>query len=90
MHAAHLKIEGRVQGVWYRASTREQAVSLGLFGWVKNMPDGNVEAFAQGPKEMIEALAVWCRQGPPHASVTKVDVTWTDPDAAIRTFDVRY
>lgn len=71
---AKLKIHGRVQGVFYRQSTREKARELGLSGWVKNMPDGTVEALAAGPENVIDELIAWCRQGPAYARVEKVDV----------------
>jgi acylphosphatase len=69
---AHLIIEGRVQGVWFRDSTRQEAVKLGLSGWVKNRFDGAVEVVAEGPKERIETLVKWCHHGPPAARVTRV------------------
>ncbi|OQX63614.1 MAG: acylphosphatase [Deltaproteobacteria bacterium] len=68
----HLIVEGRVQGVWFRESTRREAVSLGLTGWVRNKPDGSVELVAEGPEDQIDILAAWCRQGPPAAKVNRV------------------
>ena len=67
-----LIIEGRVQGVWFRDSTRREAVSLGLSGWVRNRRDGNVEALIEGPQEAVDQLVSWCRNGPPAATVTRV------------------
>ena len=67
-----LIIEGRVQGVWFRDSTRTQAVRLGLTGWVRNRADGTVEVLAEGPEKPVRRLVAWCRQGPPHAVVTRV------------------
>lgn len=78
MHLARLRIRGRVQGVFYRKSAEEAANNLGLAGWVRNMPDGSVEAFACGDREIIEAFAKWCRQGPPGAKVESVDVVWRE------------
>ncbi len=69
---AHLIIEGMVQGVWFRDSTREEATRLDLTGWVKNRFDGNVEIVAEGPREKVEKLIEWCHHGPPIARVTKV------------------
>jgi acylphosphatase len=69
---AHLIVEGRVQGVWFRDSTRQEAVRLGLSGWVKNRFDGAVEVVAEGPRERIETLVKWCHHGPPAAKVTGV------------------
>ncbi|WP_428263598.1 acylphosphatase [Haliangium sp.] len=71
----HLRVTGRVQGVFYRATTQERAQSLGLTGWVSNKPDGSVELEAQGPKAKLDALAAWCRRGPPNARVDAVAVT---------------
>lgn len=79
--AVHLRIEGRVQGVYYRASTVQQAQRLGLTGWVLNCADGAVEAWAEGPKENLEQLIAWCHQGPPGARVTNVSVEWQVPKA---------
>ena len=68
----HLIIEGRVQGVWFRDSTRTEATRLDLTGWVKNRFDGNVELVAEGPREKVEKLIEWCQHGPPMAHVIKV------------------
>jgi acylphosphatase len=67
-----LVIEGRVQGVWFRDSTRRQAVSNAVNGWVKNRADGKVEAILEGDADSVDRLAQWCRQGPPGARVTNV------------------
>jgi acylphosphatase len=67
-----LVIEGRVQGVWFRDSTRHEAKALGVSGWVKNRRDGAVEVVAEGPEEKVRELVAWCRHGPPHAVVTGV------------------
>ncbi len=69
----HLIIEGRVQGVWFRDSTRTEAVKFNLTGWVKNRNDGNVEVIAEGPKEKVERLVEWCHHGPPSARVSRVN-----------------
>ncbi|MGE0716971.1 MAG: acylphosphatase [Alphaproteobacteria bacterium] len=67
-----LRIEGRVQGVWYRAWTVETARSLGLRGWVRNRADGSVEALVIGPATAVDAMVERCRRGPPKAVVTAV------------------
>lgn len=77
----HLIIEGRVQGVGYRASFAALANSLGLSGWVRNRVDGSVEALVEGPDEALERLITWARQGPPAARVDQLILTDTD-DAA--------
>jgi acylphosphatase len=69
-----LRITGRVQGVYYRASTVQQAQALGLRGWVRNRRDGSVEALATGPAEAVQALIEWAQRGPVMARVERVEV----------------
>ncbi len=76
MVRVHLRVEGRVQGVFFRASTMEQAIRLGLKGWVRNCPDGSVEAVAEGEKEKLNELVRWCHHGPPGGRVENVLVQW--------------
>ena len=85
----HLKIAGRVQGVFYRASVCERAHNLGLAGWVRNRPDGRVELVAEGPREALESLLAWCRKGPPLARVESVETDWGAPAGEISPFEVR-
>lgn len=68
-----LRIKGRVQGVFYRQSAKEEAERLGLTGWVRNLPDGDVEAVAEGAPEQLSRFLEWCRRGPPAARVTDVE-----------------
>jgi acylphosphatase len=70
---AHLVIEGRVQGVFFRSALRAEAVSAGVAGWTRNLPDGRVEAVLEGPAELVERIVSWCRVGPPGARVDSVD-----------------
>lgn len=74
-HHKRLHIFGRVQGVYYRASTQQEAERLGLSGWVKNRPDGSVEAEAHGSPSAVAALIAWCQHGPPGARVERLEVT---------------
>jgi acylphosphatase len=85
----HLLVSGRVQGVSYRAHTRRKAQQLGLVGWVRNLPDGRVEALATGPREGLLALVAWCHEGPEHARVTDVQAEWSDRDAPFPSFEIR-
>jgi acylphosphatase len=89
MKRVHLCIRGRVQGVWYRASTEQQARELGLRGWVRNRRDGSVEAVAEGEDEAVEALVRWCHQGPPLARVSEVERHDEEPAGLGEGFDVR-
>lgn len=70
---------GRVQGVWFRDSTRRRAQQLGVTGWVRNRDDGTVELEAEGDPEAVEQLVAWARVGPEHARVASVDVEHVDP-----------
>ncbi|MGL1835015.1 acylphosphatase [Rhodocyclaceae bacterium SMB388] len=71
----HLLIHGKVQGVWYRASAQNEALKLGLHGWVRNRSGGEVEALVSGPTEAVEAFIDWTREGPPAARVDRVEVS---------------
>lgn len=73
MSRARFLVSGRVQGVFFRAGTRERAVALGLAGHARNLPDGRVEVIASGPPEAIAALEAWLAQGPPLARVQSVE-----------------
>lgn len=84
-----LNIQGRVQGVFYRQSTMETALRLGLTGWMRNCSDGSVTAVFEGEREAVDAAIVWCRQGPPAASVTDIEVNWLDFVGEFETFRIR-
>ena len=73
MRTVHVRIEGRVQGVGYRAFVEHNALALGLEGWVRNRRDGSVEAIFQGPDDNIDEMLGLCRQGPPASAVTCVE-----------------
>ena len=81
-------VHGRVQGVWFRESARRRAEQLGVAGWVRNRPDGAVEAELEGVAEDVDVLAAWFRHGPPDARVERVDVEDLPPTGALG-FDVR-
>jgi acylphosphatase len=72
-------VTGAVQGVFFRADARDRARSLGLAGWVRNRPDGSVEAVFEGDAERVESMVEWCRRGPRGAQVEDVEVEWRDP-----------
>lgn len=85
MQTVHARVEGRVQGVFFRDSTRKEAQLLGLNGWVRNMPDGTVETLIQGQEPKVQQMIKWLHEGSPHSIVTNVsckevreDMTYND------------
>lgn len=85
---AHVLVSGIVQGVYYRYSMLKEAKNNAVSGWVRNLPDGRVEAHLQGQKEDVEAVILWAKKGPPGAQVTEVEVEWGVPDKEYNDFDV--
>ena len=83
-----LVARGRVQGVWFREGMRQEALRLGITGWVRNRMDGSVEAVVQGTPDAVEAMIAWARRGPEAAHVTSLDVADTTGDYAA--FEKRY
>jgi acylphosphatase len=90
MERVHVIVQGRVQGVYYRASARDQARRLGLQGWVRNCRDGSVEIVAEGEKAQLTQLIAWCYEGPPAAHVTHVEVEWRTATGEFVGFTVKY
>ena len=86
---AHVLIAGRVQGVNFRASTQRRVEPLGVDGYVRNLPDGRVEAVFEGDSDDVQAAIDWCHDGPPAAHVDNVDVTWHDPTGEFDGFSIR-
>jgi acylphosphatase len=70
---AHVWVSGRVQGVWFRESCRDEAALRGVAGWVRNLPDGRVEAVFEGDPNAVDAMVAWCDAGPPRARVRTVE-----------------
>ena len=87
---ARILVSGSVQGVFFRASTREQAQRLGVTGWVRNLLDGQVEAVLEGDRESVIQLMNWCRKGPPGARVTDLKVEWGSYSGEFETFSIAY
>jgi acylphosphatase len=83
-------ISGRVQGVFFRASTRDQAVFLGLTGWVRNLPDGRVAAIFEGDREKIDSMLVWLQEGPQYAAVDEVLTGWQPHQGEFQEFRIVY
>ena len=86
----HVVISGRVQGVWFRASTRDKAEQLDITGWVKNTFDGNVEAVFEGEENLVKEMLDWCHRGPPLARVENVEITKQSPSNGFDGFSIRY
>jgi len=86
--AARFLVEGRVQGVFFRASTRDQALRLGLRGFARNLPDGGVEVLVAGEPAAIDELAAWLRRGPDRARVDALERVDADPGEAGSGFSV--
>jgi acylphosphatase len=76
---AHVQVHGSVQGVFFRVETRDRARSLGVAGWVRNLPGGSVEAVFEGDGSQVESMVEWCGRGPSGAYVDDVDVAWEEP-----------
>ncbi|MBK8190175.1 MAG: acylphosphatase [Vampirovibrionales bacterium] len=91
-NARHFFISGRVQGVGFRYCLRDEAQRLALAGWCRNLPDGRVEAFAQGDDEALDALQRWCHRGPPGARVTQIAVEAALADTVLSgaPFEIRF
>lgn len=87
---AHLLIEGIVQGVFYRAYTRNIAAKLGLSGWVRNLYDGRVEAVFEGGRRVIELAVEECRRGPQGSRVTGIDIEWEEIREDLQGFEIRH
>jgi acylphosphatase len=83
-----VRIRGRVQGVFFRAEAQARAESLGVAGWMRNAPDGSVEAVFEGEPERVDSMVDWCRRGPAGAQVEDVEVVGEDP-VGERGFSVR-
>jgi len=87
---AHAVISGRVQGVFFRVETQRAAERFGVFGWVRNRPDGTVEAVFEGEQQAVGAVLQWCKQGPNLAVVKDVEVKWQDYTGEFKRFDITY
>lgn len=88
LHAVEGRVDGRVQGVFYRGSMRAEAERLGVQGWARNLPDGGVAFFAQGPRADVEQLLRWAEAGPPAAEVREVSAQPASPRSDLDGFEV--
>jgi acylphosphatase len=83
-------ISGRVQGVFFRMEAKRAADRFGVYGQVRNLKDGNVEAVFEGDQDRVDAVVDWCRQGPPRAEVTDVTVTWNTCTDEFKGFNISF
>jgi acylphosphatase len=86
---AHVRIEGRVQGVGFRYATADEAHHQRLNGWVRNLDSGQVEAVFEGPRPRVEDMLRWCSDGPPGSFVRNVQVSWDEPVEHLARFEIR-
>ena len=87
---AHVFVSGRVQGVFFRAETKYEADKRKVNGWVRNLPDGRVEAVFEGDERAVNEMIEFCRRGPPGARVDNVEVTWEEYSGDLKGFKIRY
>jgi acylphosphatase len=85
----HVLVSGKVQGVFFRSSTKDKAEELGISGWVRNLPDGRVEAVFEGEKEDVDKMVEWCRKGPEYAKVTGVEIIMEEYKGEFNAFLLR-
>jgi len=90
MMRAHIFVSGRVQGVFFRAETENHARRHDVMGWVRNLPDGRVEAVLEGEKRQIDAIIEFCKRGPPGAYVHKLDIAWEDWTGEFKEFRINH
>ena len=87
---AHVIFAGRVQGVWFRANTHGKAMELRLTGWVRNLPNGSVEAIFEGSEELVNKAINWCKTSQPNARVDSTQVKYLDFTGEFQAFEIRY
>jgi acylphosphatase len=90
MVRAHVFVTGKVQGVYYRQNTMETAKANGVTGWVRNLPDGRVEAVLEGDEPGVKRVVEWCQRGPPNAKVENVEEKWEDYAGEFSGFTIDY
>ena len=90
MERAHVFVSGKVQGVYFRATTREEARERGVTGWVRNLDDGRVEAVFEGKRGDVESMVEFCHEGSSAARVKDVEVEWEDATGGFGGFEIRY
>lgn len=86
----HLLISGKVQGVFFRASTRKVANEIGVTGWVRNVPNGMVEVVAEGRKNQLDRLIEFCKKGPEGAKVEDIEINWEKYKGEFKDFEIKF
>ena len=86
---AEVRVSGRVQGVWFRQSTKNTADQHGIKGWCRNTPEGSVEAVFEGEETTVKTVVDWCRSGPNMAQVDDLQVEWKTPTGEFDRFSIR-
>lgn len=89
MARAHVFVSGKVQGVFYRDTTKKEAGKRGLGGWVRNLRDGRVEAVFEGEEKTVDDMVDWCHEGSPLARVTHVERIHNEPEEGLQGFDIK-
>ena len=87
---AQIFVSGKVQGIFFRDNTRKRAEELGVYGWVRNLPDGRVEAVFEGEKEKVEEMIEWAKKGPEFAKVNGIEVEWQEYKGEFKNFEIRH
>jgi len=87
---AYVVVSGRVQGVFFRAEAQEKAKELGVFGWVKNLAEGRVEAVFEGERAIVEQMVKWAKKGPSGAIVNDLNLVWEEYRGEFSNFEIRY
>jgi len=90
MKTFHVCVKGKVQGVWFRESTRQQAEALELTGWVRNLPDGSVEAMISGEDTKVDQMLIWFNTGSPHSRVEQVTSTEVSLENNFNSFRITF
>jgi len=87
---AHVLVSGLVQGVFFRSHMVQKAKELGVFGWVRNLAEGRVEAVFEGERAKVKEIVKWAKSGPPGAIVDHLDLSWEEYQAEFSNFEIRY
>jgi len=88
--SVHIFVSGRVQGVYFRENARKKAQELGVFGWIRNLIDGRVEAVFEGEKRNVEEIVNWAKRGPIWAKVEDIQINWQDYKGEFNNFEIKY